>query len=144
TWTVATPTGAAVGRPDAPARVDLTGLSSQPRTLYIADALRHAPNGVKSEHDLRLCPNSSLDDSLTGQPNASRPNPCVNMGIDAGSSPSLDIEFRNGIIVDRGEVGLKSYDPNPSFNVEEAPLSLWDFDAEGFGNRRINPAPAPY
>ena len=127
---------------EIPARVDLTDLSVQPRTFFIADALRLAPNGVLSMHDLRLCPNVSAPNSATGAPSAALLNPCLNMGIDAGLPASLTIGFATGTALCGGRLGLSSYGQGipgicPVADAEEAPLSGWDCDGEGFGNDRI-------
>ncbi|MGE0145623.1 MAG: hypothetical protein AB7T19_20225 [Planctomycetota bacterium] len=136
------------------ARVDLAPLipaagSGLVRTLFVADALRNGGSGVTSDHDLRLCPSVGLP-SLTGVPDPLLRNPCVNMGIDAGSSVSLDIVFRVNTALCSGTLGLPSFSPPPSAacnlpvsppDVDEAPISGWDFDGEGFGNPRIATPP---
>lgn len=143
---MAAPTGALISQSEIAARVDLAGLSVQPRTLFVADALRLSPNGVLSEHDLRLCPDVSDPGGSTGIPVAGSGNPCVNMGIDPsptpGAPPSLDIEFQNGATLCAGRVGLASFgagNPSncPADDAEDAPISSWDYDGEGFGNPRI-------
>lgn len=137
--------------PEVLPRVDLLPLTpiagtGLVRTLFVADALRNAPNGVICDHDLRLCPNVGLP-SVTGAPDPNLLNPCVNAGIDAGTPASLDIKFRSQTILCSGLLGLPSYGmpgspvvcgiPTPPADVEEAPISAWDFDSEGFGNARI-------
>ncbi len=114
--------------------------------LFVADALRLSPSGVLSELDLRLCPDVSDPGGSTGIPVAGSGNPCVNMGIDPsptpGAPPSLDIEFQNGATLCAGRVGLASFgagNPSncPADDAEDAPISSWDYDGEGFGNPRI-------
>lgn len=136
--------------PEVLARVDLLPFTPLPgssfrSTLFVADALRNAPNGVRSDHDLRLSPNVGVP-GVSGQPDPNLTNPCVNMGIDAGLSSLLDIRFNNTTLLCSGQLGLPSYaiQPSPACpgtvgpgDVEEAPISAWDFDAEGFGNDRI-------
>jgi hypothetical protein len=126
---------------EAPPRVDLAPLSVQPRTLFVADALRVAPNGIPSPLDLRLCPEVSPTSQAPGALQPTIRNPLVNRGIDGGPSRDLDIRVVNGRMIRGHGPGLTSFLAEPPSglnpNAEEAPVCAWDFDSEGFGNPRL-------
>jgi hypothetical protein len=128
-------------------RVDMTAYGTWPRTFFVGDALTISTAQLDSKHDLRLCPYVRPDGSAPGtDPAALTPNPCIDAGIDSGQGRTLEIgtQSLNAIAALPGwGPGLQSYglvstqQPNP--NVEEAPVSGWDLDTEGFGNPRIVP-----
>lgn len=135
------PAPPASSQPEAPPRVDLAAFATQPRTFFIADALRLAPVGMGSSHDLRLSPEVSPTNQAPGTLVPKLPNPCVNMGIDGGPNRDRTIQMVNGRSIPGFGPGLPSFIPEPPTglnpNAEEAPMCAWDFDCEGFGNPRI-------
>jgi len=135
-WTPASTNIQGAASPSAP-RVDLDAFQEQPRTLYINDAFRNSPVGgtgnEHSPHDFRLCPSVSIDDESPGS-HGGPTNPLVNMGIDGGVGMNLDVVLQNGRAIPGQGTGWDSVPPG---NVEEAIITGWYFDAEGFGNPRI-------
>ena len=123
--------------PDLDPRVDLTAITQGPGgrsgSLYVNDIFRRSPVGgagvEHSHHDFRLSPNVSEDANAPGTQSPPLLNPLVNQGID-GTEDGFPIVMVNGRTIEAPGPGLPE-------DAEESPVHGWDWDADGFGNPRI-------
>ena len=114
-------------------------------SLYVNDIFRNAGIGGLganySYNDFRLAPNVSQDQ----QPPTSL-DPLVNQGIDdVGLAHPWSILMVNALgFADSPGLPMFSEGSGETSGSVDTPMNAWDWDCDGYGNRRIFLRPAPY
>jgi len=117
----------------APPRVQIQGYTqpNRPGALYVNDILRRAPPQAipvgydYSRHDFRLAPCVTTNAS---PPLATQGNRLVNQGLDISATGYFNIVTPTGTIASP---------PGLPASAESCPVHAGDWDAEGFGNPRV-------